>query len=137
MSLRKLASGKIPGMAYPGHRHFAKRLLNRRGFLEKSGVTLGVLAAAGLVPELAEPPSKLMAAIALPRQRRFQFQEVCRYWVPAHRFFTFFCRLLAPKLPQSPTSMDSSGGQPSVAWERIPSSVKPLSTCTLKPTCGS
>jgi len=53
MSLRRLASGKFPGMAYPGHRHFAKRLLNRRGFLEKSGVTLGVLAASGILPELA------------------------------------------------------------------------------------
>ena len=53
MSLRRLASGKLPGTAYPGHRHFAKRLLSRRGFLEKSGVTLGVLAASGLVPELA------------------------------------------------------------------------------------
>ena len=53
MSLRRLASGKTPAMAYPGHRHFAKRLLSRRGFLEKSGVTLGVLAASGLVPELA------------------------------------------------------------------------------------
>ena len=53
MSLRRLASNKLPGMAYPGHRHFAKRLLSRRGFLEKSGVTLGVLAASGILPELA------------------------------------------------------------------------------------
>src|SRR5438270_10988609 len=53
MSLRKLASNIAAGVAYPGHRHFAKRLLNRRGFLEKSGITLGVLAASGLVPELA------------------------------------------------------------------------------------
>ena len=53
MSLRKLASNLAAGVAYPGHRHFAKRLLSRRGFLEKSGITLGVLAASGLVPELA------------------------------------------------------------------------------------
>src|SRR5215470_20231205 len=58
MSLRRLASNKLPGMAYPGHRHFAKRLLSRRGFLEKSGVTLGVLAASGLVPELARAAVK-------------------------------------------------------------------------------
>ena len=58
MSLRRLASSKSLGMAYPGHRHFAKRLLSRRGFLEKSGVTLGVLAASGLVPELARATLK-------------------------------------------------------------------------------
>src|SRR5437879_10165441 len=58
MSLRRLVSSKPFGMAYPGHRHFAKRLLSRRGFLEKSGVTLGVLAASGLVPELARATLK-------------------------------------------------------------------------------
>jgi hypothetical protein len=40
-------------MAYPGHRHFTQRLLSRRGFLEKSGITLSVLAASGILPELA------------------------------------------------------------------------------------
>ena len=58
MSLRRLASRNFPGMAYPGHGHFEKRLLSRRGFLEKSGVTLGVLAASGLVPELARAVTK-------------------------------------------------------------------------------
>ena len=58
MSLRRLASGKSVGTTYPGHRHFVKRLLSRRGFLEKSGVTLGVLAASGLVPELARAAIK-------------------------------------------------------------------------------
>src|SRR5215471_16186012 len=58
MSLRGLASGKFLGMTYPGHRHFANRLLSRRGFLEKSGVTLGVLLASGLVPELARTAVK-------------------------------------------------------------------------------
>src|SRR5262245_2746756 len=53
MSLRKLASNLAGGVAYPGHRHFAKRLLSRRGFLERSGITLGALAASGLVPGLA------------------------------------------------------------------------------------
>ncbi len=52
MSLRKLGSN-LAAVAYPGHPHFAKRLLSRRGFLEKSGITLGVLAASGMVPELA------------------------------------------------------------------------------------
>ena len=53
MSLRRLAFNLAAGVAYPGHRHFAKRLLSRRGFLEKSGITLGALAASGLVPGLA------------------------------------------------------------------------------------
>lgn len=35
---------------YRGHQHFTERLLNRRGFLEKSGLTLGALLGAGLLP---------------------------------------------------------------------------------------
>jgi len=53
MSLRRFASGKIPGTTYPGHRHFTNRLLSRRGFLEKSGLTVGMLATSGILPELA------------------------------------------------------------------------------------
>ena len=54
MSLRRLASKISTGMAYPGHQHFAQRLLSRRTFLEKTGLTVGALAASGLLaPELA------------------------------------------------------------------------------------
>ena len=53
MSLRKLASNVVAEVAYSGHRHFTQRLLSRRGFLEKSGITLGALAASGILPELA------------------------------------------------------------------------------------
>ena len=53
MSLRKLASNVVAEVAYPGHRHFTQRLLSRRGFLEKSAITLGALAASGILPELA------------------------------------------------------------------------------------
>jgi len=52
MSLRKLASNAAAGVSYPGHRHFTQRLLSRRGFLEQSGITLGILAASGILPEL-------------------------------------------------------------------------------------
>ena len=52
-SLRKLASKLPVNIPNPGHRHFAQRLLSRRSFLEKSGLTLSVLAASGLVPELS------------------------------------------------------------------------------------
>jgi hypothetical protein len=34
---------------YRGHQHFAERLLNRRGFLERTGLTLGALAGSGLL----------------------------------------------------------------------------------------
>src|SRR5215831_1556376 len=36
-------------LPYRGHQHFAERLLNRRGFLEKTGLTLGALAGSGLL----------------------------------------------------------------------------------------
>ena len=52
-SLRKLASKLPVATANSGHRHFAERLFSRRSFLEKSGLTLGVLAASGLLPELS------------------------------------------------------------------------------------
>ena len=52
MSLRKLIANNATAVPHRGHRHFMPRLLSRRGFLEKSGVTLGVLAAAGILPEL-------------------------------------------------------------------------------------
>ncbi len=53
MSLSKLTSNLAAGMAYPGHRHFTQRLFSRRGFLEKTGLTAGALAAVGLLPEVA------------------------------------------------------------------------------------
>ena len=53
MNLSKLASNEATGMAFPGHVHFALRLLSRRRFFEKTGLTVGALAASGLVPELA------------------------------------------------------------------------------------
>ena len=52
-SLRRLASKLPVGTSTLGHRHFAQRLISRRNFLEKSGLTLGVLAASGVLPELA------------------------------------------------------------------------------------
>lgn len=57
MNLRKLAEIPFPGTGniaqapapYRGHEHFTQRLLNRRGFLEESGLSLGVLAGSGLL----------------------------------------------------------------------------------------
>lgn len=53
------ASSTVP--SYRPHRHFAERLVNRRAFLEKSGLSLGVLAGAGLLR-----PSRLSAAPVPP-----------------------------------------------------------------------
>ena len=49
-----MALAKLPwnGVAYSGHDHFAQRLLSRRGFLEKTGLTVAALAGAGLLPEV-------------------------------------------------------------------------------------
>ena len=44
------ASKVSPAGIYRPHRHFAERLLNRRNFLEKSGLTLGAIVGAGLLP---------------------------------------------------------------------------------------
>ncbi len=53
--------------AYRGHRHFTERLVNRRSFLEKSGLSLGVLAGAGLLGK----PSRLLAQpVAMSNQGR-------------------------------------------------------------------
>lgn len=50
MNLSRLDQITAQGLApYRGHKHFARRLLNRRGFLEKSGLTLGALAGSGLL----------------------------------------------------------------------------------------
>ena len=62
MSLSKLASNVAGGVAYPGHRHFMQRLLSRRGFLEKTGLTAAALAAAGLLPEVARSATISSAA---------------------------------------------------------------------------
>jgi hypothetical protein len=54
MSPRKFPLMKPPTFpnlkTYRGHQHFAERLLNRRSFLEKSGLTLGAVVGAGLLP---------------------------------------------------------------------------------------
>lgn len=55
MNLRKLdslvsGSNQVSEMLpYRGHRHFAQRLLKRRGFLEKTGLSLGALVGSGLL----------------------------------------------------------------------------------------
>jgi len=48
MNLPKSPTIRTP-LQYRGHQHFAERLLNRRGFLEKTGLTLGALAGSGLL----------------------------------------------------------------------------------------
>jgi len=47
-NLQSIASAAQAAQHF-GHRHFARRLLSRRGFLEKTGLTVGALAASGLI----------------------------------------------------------------------------------------
>jgi hypothetical protein len=49
-------------LPHHGHRHFAERLLNRRGFLEKSGLTLGAIAGSGLLSRASAMPSLMSSA---------------------------------------------------------------------------
>ena len=90
MSVRKLVSTKFPAMAYPGHRHFTKRLLSRRGFLEKSGVTLGVLAASGLVPELARAAVKTHGRISTTSATPLPIPGGLQVLYPGTPVFHFF-----------------------------------------------
>jgi len=50
----KLTNG-APALSYRGHRHFAQRLFNRRGFLEKAGLSVGAVAGAGLLGGAGTP----------------------------------------------------------------------------------
>jgi hypothetical protein len=62
MTLHRLGSNVAGGVVYPGHRHFTQRLLSRRGFLEKTGLTAATLAAAGLLPAVARSAATTGAA---------------------------------------------------------------------------
>lgn len=46
------STGAVP---YRGHKHFAQRLLNRRGFLERAGLSVGAVAGMGLLGGAAVP----------------------------------------------------------------------------------
>lgn len=60
--LERIAAGaESASSSYRPHRHFAERLLNRRAFLEKSGLSVGALAGAGLLGV-----SRLSSAAAPP-----------------------------------------------------------------------
>src|SRR5207247_11180063 len=53
----KLPQVAVPSLPYRGHPHFARRLLNRRRFLEKTGLTVGALATSGLLTGAASAAS--------------------------------------------------------------------------------
>jgi len=55
---------------YRGHQHFAERLLNRRGFLEKTGLTLGALAGSGLLTGVSRAalPNNIGSSIGTGRK---------------------------------------------------------------------
>ena len=49
------SAGTVP---YRGHKHFAQRLLNRRGFLEKAGLSVGAVAGVSLLGSHATAMSR-------------------------------------------------------------------------------
>jgi len=53
------SAGAVP---YRGHKHFAQRLLNRRGFLEKAGLSVGAVAGVSLLGS----PAKAMSRSLVP-----------------------------------------------------------------------
>src|SRR5207302_11028634 len=53
----KLPQVAVPSLPYRGHPHSARRLLNRRRFLERTGLTVGALAASGLLTGAASARS--------------------------------------------------------------------------------
>lgn len=56
MSLTKLQpANSAAALPYRGHKHFAQRLLNRRGFLEKAGLSVGAVAGVSLLGSPAKP----------------------------------------------------------------------------------
>jgi len=76
MSLRRLqqialasniAAGAVP---YRGHGHFTQRLLSRRAFLEKTGLTVGALAASGLLTGVSRSAMLEAASSASNRGHR-------------------------------------------------------------------
>lgn len=69
MNPNNLVSNLAGGVVYPGHRHFTQRLLSRRGFLEKTGLTAVALAAAGLLPEVARSAT-ITSAASTPQGRK-------------------------------------------------------------------
>jgi|SRR5215472_672296 len=59
-------AGAVP---YRGHKHFAQRLWNRRGFLERAGLSVGAVAGAGLFPGVPSAPALGSLASAANRGR--------------------------------------------------------------------
>ncbi len=53
--LEGMPTNGAPALPYRGHKHFAQRLLNRRGFLEKAGLSVGAVAGASLLGSAAKP----------------------------------------------------------------------------------
>ena len=109
MNLSKLQSfGTKPAsgaVLYPGHRHFAQRLLNRRGFLEKAGLSVGAVAGTSLLGNAATPAFGGLAPAA--NQGRNSTAGVVPQPIPGG------LELLGPGTPLFHVFLPASGAEPS------------------------
>ena len=97
------SSGAVP---YPGHKHFAQRLLNRRGFLERAGLSVGAVAGVGLLGRTASVPAFGSVAPAA-NQGRSSTTVVDPQPIPGG------LELLGPGTPLFHVFLPGSGAEPS------------------------
>ena len=111
MNLSKLQSfGTKPAsgaVLYPGHRHFAQRLLNRRGFLEKAGLSVGAVAGTSLLGGMGSAPAFGSLASAA-NQGRNSTTGIDPRPIPGG------LELLGPGTPPFHVFLPGSGAEPSM-----------------------
>jgi hypothetical protein len=96
-----VAAAAVP---YRGHRHFTRRLLSRRGFLEKTGLTVGALAASGLLTGVSR--SGLLEAATSKSAGRRSTTTVTPLPIPGG------LQLLGPTGPLFHVFLPGSGAEP-------------------------
>jgi len=97
------STGAVP---YRGHKHFAQRLLNRRGFLERAGLSVGAVAGVGLLGRAASVPAFGSVAPAA-NQGRNSTTVVDPQPIPGG------LELLGPGTPLFHVFLPGSGAEPS------------------------
>ena len=100
----KPTDGAAP-LPYRGHKHFAQRLLNRRGFLEKAGLSVGAVAGAGLIGAAGVPT--LGSPLPVAGQGRNGTAGVVPQPIPGG------LELLGPGTPLFHVFLPASGAEPS------------------------
>src|SRR6266481_9692804 len=112
----------VAAVHHRGHQHFAERLLNRRGFLEKTSLTLGALAGSGMLTGVSRA-AVLNGAASInrgakpqPRPRPYPYREDCSCSALLGHCSMCSCRRPELSPPRSRISMGSLDGPRSAAW---------------------